>query len=102
MSWPRLEVVRVVTVFDANENRGKECEGLGEITERKGFKNQFLTVLEGRFFQVEQDQARARMVSNEDKFQDLLADFKAFKKDFGNFVTEHYNPMQKLGDELAS
>src|ERR1700753_2456773 len=43
MSWPRLEVVKVVTVFDTNENREKECEGLGEITERKGFKNQFLT-----------------------------------------------------------
>src|SRR6201992_216262 len=38
MSWPRLEVVRVVTVFDANEIRGKECERLGKITERKGFE----------------------------------------------------------------
>src|ERR1700759_4828603 len=43
MSWPRLEGVRAVTVFDANENRGKECERLGKITERKGFENQFLT-----------------------------------------------------------
>src|ERR1700753_2196039 len=45
MSWPRLEVVRVVTVFDANENRRKECERLGKITERKGFEKQFLTLL---------------------------------------------------------
>src|SRR6201992_3323905 len=44
MSWPHLGVVRVVTVFDTNENRGKECEGLGKITERKGFENQFLTI----------------------------------------------------------
>src|ERR1700753_2874988 len=44
MSWPRLEVVRVVTVFDTNGNRGKECERLGKITERKGFENQFLTL----------------------------------------------------------
>src|ERR1700753_314551 len=44
MSWPHLGVVRVVTVFDTNENRGKECEGLGKITERKGFENQFLTL----------------------------------------------------------
>src|ERR1700753_2889317 len=39
MSWPRLGVIRVVTVFDTNENRGKECERLGKITERKGFEN---------------------------------------------------------------
>src|ERR1700753_4224447 len=39
MSWPRLGVVKVVTVFDVNENRGKECERLGKITERKGFEN---------------------------------------------------------------
>src|ERR1700759_2679912 len=38
MSWPHLEVVRVVTVFDATENRRKECEGLGKITERKRFR----------------------------------------------------------------
>src|ERR1700753_415521 len=39
MFWPRLEVVRVVTVFDTNENRRKECERLGKITARKGFEN---------------------------------------------------------------
>ena len=38
MSWPRLEVVKVVTVFDTNGNRGKECERLGKITERKRFR----------------------------------------------------------------
>src|ERR1700753_1819123 len=39
MSWPRLGFVKVVTVFDVNENRGKEGERLGKITERKGFEN---------------------------------------------------------------
>src|ERR1700753_2755590 len=38
MSWPRLEVVKVVTVFDTNGNRGKEWERLGKITERKRFR----------------------------------------------------------------
>ena len=30
----------------------------------------------------------------------MLVDFKALKKVF--FITEHYNPMQKMVDELAS
>ena len=40
--------------------------------------------------------------SNEDELQDLLVDSKAFKKNFGHFVTEHYNPMQELVNELGS
>src|ERR1700759_3048408 len=43
-----------------------------------------------------------RTISNEGKVCDLLVNFKSFKKDFKHFITEHYNPMQKLVDELAS
>ena len=42
------------------------------------------------------------MISNEDELQDLLVNFKAFKKDFKHFLTEHYNIMQKMVDGLAS
>src|SRR6201992_2497378 len=68
-------------------------------------------VLEGHFFQVGQDwtelwhqqnQTRSRVITNKDKLQDLLVNFKSFKKDFKHFITEHYNPMQKMVDELAS
>ena len=43
-----------------------------------------------------------RTISNEGEVQDLSVNFKSFKKDFDHFITEHYNPMQKLVDELAS
>src|SRR6201992_299607 len=43
-----------------------------------------------------------RTISNEGKVRDLSVAFKSFKKDFDHFITEHYNPMQKLVDELAS
>src|SRR6201992_1495407 len=43
-----------------------------------------------------------RMISNEGEVRDLSVNFKSFKKDFDHFITEHYNPMQKLVDELAS
>src|ERR1700753_508240 len=68
-------------------------------------------VIEGRFFQVQQDWAELhhqqtrdlmRTISTEGELQDLLVNFKLFKKDFEHFITEHYNPMQKLVDELAS
>ena len=68
-------------------------------------------VIEGRFFQMQQDwvelrhqQTRdlMRTISNEGEVQDLSVNFKSFKKDFEHFITEHYNPMQKLVDELAS
>ena len=68
-------------------------------------------VIEGQFFQVgqdwadlhhQQDQTWMKAVSNEDNLQDLLVNFKSFKKDFEHFITEHYNPMQKLVDKLAS
>src|ERR1700753_3705783 len=32
----------------------------------------------------------------------LAPSVKSFKKDFNHFITEHYNPMQKMVDELAS
>src|ERR1700753_837224 len=68
-------------------------------------------VIEGRFFQVQQDWADVRhqqnltlgrVASNEDEVQVLLVNFNTLKKDFEHFITEHYNPMQKLVDELAS
>src|SRR6201992_3586895 len=68
-------------------------------------------VIEGRFFQVQQDWADVRhqqdltlgqVASNEDEVQTLLVNFNTLKKDFEHFITEHYNPMQKLVDELAS
>src|ERR1700755_1307827 len=68
-------------------------------------------VIEGRFFQMQQDWAKMRrqqthdtyrMISNEGEVRDLLVNFKSFKKDFDHFITEDYNPMQKLVDELAS
>src|ERR1700753_4413492 len=68
-------------------------------------------VIEGRFFQVQQDWADlchqqnltlGRGVSNEDEVQVLLVNFNTLQKDFEHFITEHYNPMQKLVDELAS
>src|SRR6201995_899521 len=68
-------------------------------------------IIEGRFFQVQQDWAELRhqqtrdqmmAMSNEGELQDLLVNFKLFQKDFEHFITEHYNPMQKLVDELAS
>src|SRR6201992_3077781 len=68
-------------------------------------------VIEGRFFQMQQDWAELhhqqtrdlmRMISNEGEVRDLLVNFKSFKKDFDHFITEHYNPMQKLVNELAS
>src|ERR1700753_3675167 len=68
-------------------------------------------VIEGHFFQMQQDWAEMRhqqtrdlmrTISNEGEVQDLSVNFKSFKKDFDHFITEHYNPMQKLVDELAS
>src|SRR6201990_1074341 len=68
-------------------------------------------VVEGRFFQVQQDWADlrhqqnltlGRVASNEDEVQILLVNFNTLKKDFEHFIIEHYNPMQKLVDELAS
>src|SRR6201992_4261344 len=68
-------------------------------------------VIEGRFFQMQQDWAELRhqqtrdlmrTISNEGEVQDLSVNFKSYKKDFNHFITEHYNPMQKLVDELAS
>src|ERR1700753_2490189 len=68
-------------------------------------------VIEGRFFQVQQDWAEMhhqqtrdtyQTISNEGEVRDLSVAFKSFKKDFDHFITEHYNPMQKLVDELAS
>src|ERR1700753_1126015 len=68
-------------------------------------------VVEGRFFQVQQDWADlrhqqnltlGRVATNEDEFQILLVSFNTLKKDFEHFITEHYNPMQKVVDELAS
>src|SRR6201992_4140258 len=68
-------------------------------------------VVEGRFFQVQQDWADlrhqqnltlGRVASNEDEVQVLLVNFNMLKKDFEHFITEHYNPMQKSVDELAS
>src|ERR1700753_2848103 len=68
-------------------------------------------VIEGRFFQMQQDWAKMRhqqmrdtyrMISNKGEVRDLSVNFKSFKKDFDHFITEHYNPMQKLVDELAS
>ena len=68
-------------------------------------------VIEGRFFQVQQDWAEMRhqqrrnelrTISDEGKVLDLSVAFKSFRKDFNHFITEHYNPMQKLVDELAS
>src|ERR1700753_513111 len=68
-------------------------------------------VIEGHFFQMQQDWAELhhqqtrdlmRTISHEGELQDLLVNFKSFKKDFEYFITEHYNPMQKRVDELAS
>ena len=68
-------------------------------------------VIEGRFFQTQQDWADlrhqqnltlGRVGSNEDEVQILLVNFNTLKKDFEHFIIEHYNPMQKLVDELAS
>jgi hypothetical protein len=68
-------------------------------------------VIEGRFFQVQQDWAELRhqqtrdlmrVISSEGEIRELSVDFKSFKKDFDHFITEHYNPMQQLVDELAS
>jgi len=68
-------------------------------------------VIEGCFFQVQQDWADlrhqenltlGRVASNEDELQVLLVNFNTLKKDFEHFITEHYNPMQKVVDELAS
>src|ERR1700753_1270974 len=68
-------------------------------------------VIEGRFFQTQQDWADLRHQHNlmvgrvgsyEDEVQILLVNFNTLKKDFEHFITEHYNPMQKLVDELAS
>src|SRR6201992_100716 len=68
-------------------------------------------VIEGRFFQVQQDWADhrhqqnltlGRVASDEDELQTLLVNFNTLKKDFEHFITEHYNPMQKVVDELAS
>src|SRR6201992_1316965 len=68
-------------------------------------------VIEGRFFQVQQDWADlrhqqnltlGRVATNEDEVQVLLVNFNTLKKDFEHFIVEHYNPMQKLGDEWAS
>src|ERR1700753_4227824 len=68
-------------------------------------------VIEGRFFQTQQDWADlrhqqnltlGRVVSNESELQDLLVNFNTLKKDFELFVTEHYNPLQKMVDELVS
>src|SRR6201992_4049564 len=68
-------------------------------------------VIEGRFFQTQQDWADlrhqhdlmvGRVGSYEDEVQILLVNFNTLKKDFEHFITEHYNPMQKLVDKLAS
>src|ERR1700753_2219405 len=68
-------------------------------------------VIEGRFFQTQQDWADlrhqqnstlGRVASNEDELQALLVNFNTLKKDFEHFITEHYNPLQKLVDELVS
>src|SRR6201992_1855556 len=68
-------------------------------------------VIEGRFFQTQQDWADLRHQHNlmvgrvgsyEDEVQILLVNFNTLKKNFEHFITEHYNPMQKLVDELAS
>src|SRR6201995_2396862 len=68
-------------------------------------------VIEGRFFQVQQDWADlrhqqnltlGRVATNENEAQILLVNFNTLKKDFEHFITEHYNPLQKLVDELAS
>src|ERR1700753_2793860 len=68
-------------------------------------------IIEGRFFQMQQDRAELRhqqtcdlmrTISNEGELQDLLVNFKSFKKDFKHFITEHYDPMQKLVDKMAS
>src|SRR6201992_3262924 len=68
-------------------------------------------VIEGRFFQTQQDWADLRHQHNlmvgrvgsyEDEVQVLLVNFNMLKKDFEHFITEHYNPMQKMVDELAS
>src|SRR6201995_2580484 len=68
-------------------------------------------VIEGCFFQMQQDWAELhhqqtqdlmRTISNKGELQDLLVNFKSFKKDFEHFITEHYNPMQKLVEKLAS
>src|ERR1700753_2618007 len=68
-------------------------------------------VIEGRFFQTQQDWADlrhqqnltlGRVASNEDGVQILIVNFNALKKDFEHFITEHYNPMQKLVDQLPS
>src|ERR1700753_2911323 len=68
-------------------------------------------VVEGRFFQVQQDWADlrhqqnltlGRVVSNEEELQTLLVNFNTLKKDFEHFVTEHYKTLQKMVDELVS
>ena len=68
-------------------------------------------VIEGRFFQMQQDWAELRhqqtrdlmrTISSKGEVRDLSVNFKSFKKDFEHFITEHYNPMQKLVNELAS
>src|ERR1700753_1360270 len=68
-------------------------------------------VIEGRFYQTQQDWADlrhqqnltlGRVVSNEDELQTLSVKFNTLKKDFEHFITEHYNPLQKLVDELVS
>src|SRR6201992_4347716 len=68
-------------------------------------------VIEGRFFQMQQDWVELchqqthnlmRTISTEGEPRYLLVYFKSFKKDFEHFITEHYNPMQKMVDELAS
>src|ERR1700759_4395901 len=68
-------------------------------------------VIEGRFFQTQQDWADlrhqqnftlGRVATNEEELQILLVSFNTLKKDFEHFITEHYNPMQKVVDELAS
>src|ERR1700753_2229314 len=68
-------------------------------------------VIEGRFFQTQQDWADlrhqqnltlGRVATTEDELQALLVNFNTLKKDFEHFITEHYNPLQKLVDELVS
>src|SRR6201992_3453388 len=57
---------------------------------------------------MQQDWAELRhqqtrdLIYNEGEVRDLSVNFKLFKKDFDHFITEHYNPMQKLVDKLAS
>src|ERR1700755_3579863 len=68
-------------------------------------------VVEGRFFQVQQDWVDlrhqqnltlGRVATNEDELQLLLVVLNPQKKDLEHLITDHYNPMQKVVDDLPS